>query len=355
MSPTLRKTLFGLLFSFTLSVGSLLMFPMGIVSRVIEAQTEKALGYKYDVSLEKTTLSGLPAVSLHNLQLLPLGGTQEGPKLPIKVEKARISLGLFSLLRGKPAAEVTLTFPSGEIVSRLIPGDGYRAEVDFFDVDLRDLDIIRQKLGLPVSGAVRGNMTFELDAERRLQGGEINLSIAPLVIGPGALKAAATKSLEGGIPLPATALGTVSFRANIKESDIVIDALESDGKDIKLASNGKIQVREPFKASSVQLDLRFLIEEDYKERAGLGGLFGMMPVLQRASCGEGWYGLRVSGSVARLGPPSPLGANCKQGAKASGAKDDKPASRPVRAKSGAKDKAAEADPEADPAAEPEAK
>ena len=349
MSPTLRKTLFGLLFSFSMSLGSLLMFPMGIVSRVIEAQTEKALGYKYDVSLEKTSISGLPAVSLHNLQLLPLGGTQEGPKLPLKIEKARISLGFFSLLRGKPSAELKLTFPSGDIVTRLIPGDGYRAEVDFFDVDLRDIDIVRQKLGLPVSGAVRGNMTFELDAERQLKGGEVNVSIAPLVIGPGSLKSAATKNLEGGIPLPATALGTVSLRASIDDSDIIIDALESDGKDIKLASNGKLQVREPFKASSVQLDLRFLIEEDYKERAGLGGLFGMMPVLQRASCGEGWYGLRISGSVARLGPPSPLGANCKQGAKAGAEKADKPAQRPLRTKGGAKGKeAAEPAPEAAP-------
>ena len=81
----------------------------------------------------------------------------------------------------------------------------------------------------------------------------------------------------------------------------------------------------------------------------------MMPVLQRAACGEGWYGLRISGSVARLGPPSPLGANCKQGAKAGGAKSDKPATRPVRSKGGSKSKAAEPEPAAEPAAEPEAK
>jgi type II secretion system protein N len=323
------------LFVFVFVLGLLLTFPMGIVTRVAEAQTEKALGFKYDVHIGGTSLSGLNGVKATDVDIAPVeAATAEGPRLPLHIERVRVSAGLLALLRGKLSATVEAEFRSGSLVARYLPGETnpHRIELDVFDVDLRDIDLIRQRIGMPLSGVVRGNVNLEYNAEARLGGGDVNLSVSPLVLGPGSVKAPALRILEGGVPLPATQFGTVAIRAAISESDLTIESFESDGSDVQLSASGRVQLRDPMKASVASLDLRFHIDDAYKDKAGLGAVFGTVPWLQRASCGEGWYGIKVAGPIGRLGPPAPLGAACRQGrgAEAAPAAGAGAANRPQR-------------------------
>ena len=72
------------LFVVTFGVGLVLTFPMGLVTRIIEAQTEKALDFRYDVEFEKTRLWGIGGVRLVNVSI-----ASTAPLDPPKKERCR--------------------------------------------------------------------------------------------------------------------------------------------------------------------------------------------------------------------------------------------------------------------------
>lgn len=301
-----RIALWTALFVVTFVVGLIVTFPMGLVTRIIEAQAEKALDFRYDVEIERTRLWGIGGVKLVNVSIAstaPLGPGEV--RLPTEFDTVRARVRLLSLLGGgTPAVRGDVRIDEGRVQFAYGPGEeeGSTIEVTFDALDLRQLDVIRQVTGMPMQGQVNGTVRLDYNDELRLSGGNIDVSIPGLIAGPGAVKSdRAFAQIGGSLPLPATDLGTLTMRAGIERSTLDIQQLEARGSDIQLDVSGRLELRDPIRASRVALQLLLALDATYVEEAGLGSVIGRIDLLQRAQTSSG-YALSLNGVLGNLRP-----------------------------------------------------
>lgn len=295
-----KLLLFGAAFAVVFVVGLRLTFPMPLVSRVIEAQAEKASGFAYDIEIGRTRFSGLLGVKLSDVTIASTAPLAEGEvRLPIRIDSLRARVGLWSALRRDPRVRADIRMDEGRIRVNYGPGDEVAREVrvELFDVQLSRFDIVRQRVGMPVVGAASGTLLLQYEDGWRLDGGNLELGIAGLVFGPGAIRSEMFRQFGGSVPLPATDLGNVVIRTPIEGSDIAIQQFEASGSDVRLTVGGQVQLRNPRSTSRLDLSIDFQLDGAYVEEAGLGAVLGL-PEVQRLQLGDG-YALAVSGPLGR--------------------------------------------------------
>ena len=307
MKELIKKgALFLLLFGVVFIVGLRLTFPMSLVTSVLESQAEAALGFKYDIEIERTRFSGLTGVKLVGVSIESTAPLEEDElRVPMRFDSARVRVGLFSALSGDPRVRVDLTVGDGKIRADFGPDeDGRSVKVELFDVELRGIAPVRAAVGLPVQGATSGTFELHWTDEWRIRGGNVELGIAGLVFGPGDLEAEAFEPFGGSIPLPATDFGNVVIRAPIEGSDVRVEQFEASGTDIRLNASGEIQLRSPRPTSRVNLQIDFQLDGGYVEEAGLGAVLGDAS-MQRLQVGDG-FALAITGPFSRpsIGPAS---------------------------------------------------
>lgn len=301
-----RIALWVALFVVTFVVGLLLTFPMGLVTRIIEAQAEKALDFRYDVEIERTRLWGFGGVKLVGVSLESTAPLAEGElRLPTEFDTVRARVRLLSLLgEGPPSVRGDVRIRDGRVAFAYGAGEeeGSTVDITFEALELRHLDIIRQVTGMPMQGQVNGTVRLDYNEEQRLSGGSIDVTIPGLVAGPGAVKSdRAFAQIGGSLPLPATDLGTFTMVSGIERSTLDVQQLVARGTDIQLEVAGRVELRDPLRASRVALQLLLALDATYVEEAGLGSVIGRIDLLQRAQTSRG-YELSLNGVLGNLRP-----------------------------------------------------
>lgn len=292
--------LFGALFALVFVIGLRLTFPMGLVTRVVEAQIEKATNFRYDVQIERTRFSGIAGVRLIDVTIQSNAPLEEGEiRLPIRIDSIKARVGLLSAISGSPRVRADIRVDEGRIRVNYGPGDEAATEirVELFDVQLSKFDPIREIVGMPVVGATSGTLLLAYGDDWRLEGGNLELGIAGLVFGPGSIRSEMFRQFGGAVPLPATDLGNVVIRTPIEGSDITIQQFEASGTDVRLTVGGEVQLRNPRNTTRLGLNIDFQLDGTYVEEAGLGAVLGL-PEVQRLQVGDG-YALTVSGPLGR--------------------------------------------------------
>lgn len=294
----------------TLLAGLLLTAPMGVIARIAEVQLERALGHQFDISIGRVGLRGPGTVLLRDIRIVRRPGTDAAPDaprpLPTEIDRLRVRVGLLSLVRGKPRAGLRMQVDDGRLDASVVPvGSGFRFTATFDELELRRFQPIREAIGLPVQGRVNGTITLGYDADVRLDGGELRLSIENTILGPGDLHAEAFRPFGGFVPLPATRLGRITLSGDISGSDLALEELTANGTDVRFDITGDAQLRDPLAATTIRLALVFSLNEEYVEDAGLAAALNLWPVLRQAQSGDG-YALLLSGPVGNLPEPQPL-------------------------------------------------
>lgn len=276
--------------------GLVLTFPSSILARVVEAQVEKALGFRYDITVESARLSGV-GVRLRGVELEPTAPLAEGEvRLPTVIDQLTIRTTLGSLMARTPAARVDARIGDGRLVASYSPAeDGNELSANIYDIDLGRIDLIRQRIGVPLQGVMRGTIAFAYDAEGELSSGRIELNGLSLGIGPGMLN---IPRAPLGLP-SVTDLGTLLIVANIEGSSLSIERCESSGSDIRTNCSGTVDLRSPARASRVAMQLLVAPDSAWVEEAALGPVLHRIPTLQRAQTSEG-YELALRGMLANL-------------------------------------------------------
>ena len=301
-----KGALFLLLFGVVFIVGLRLTFPMALVTSVIESQAEAALGFKYDIEIERTRFSGLTGLKLIGVSIEstePL--VEDELRVPMRFDSARVRVGILSALSGNPRVRGDLRLGDGHIRADFGPDEAGRAlTVELFDVELRGIAPIRSFVGLPVQGEASGTFQIQWTDEWRITGGNLELGIANLIFGPGNVEAEAFEQFGGFIPLPPTDFGNVVIRAPIEGSDVRLEQFEASGADIRLNASGEVQLRTPRPTSRVNLAIDFQLDGGYVEEAGLGAVLGDAS-MQRLQVGDG-FALSITGPFSRpsIGPAS---------------------------------------------------
>lgn len=305
MSERLRQILISavaILAAFAL--GLWLTFPMGVVSRVIEAQAEKALDFKYDISIEKVRFSGISGIRMIGLEMIPTGEAPEGQVyLPTRFDSVRVNAGLLSLSGPVPRVRADIRVGEGRIRARLAPGEEQHAEisVELTEFPLQRMDVLRQITGMPFTAELSGLVELSYSDEMRLTGGNVQLSTPSLLIGPGAVRSSALRQVGGSLPITATDFGAFVAQAAIDGSALQIERLDAAGAHVQLDVSGRVDLREPVCASRVAMQLRLALAADYVEANGLSVPLSSVDLLRRSQTADG-YVLSLSGLLCNLRP-----------------------------------------------------
>lgn len=291
---------FGLLFIVVLFIGLRLTFPMGLVARVVEAQAEKALDFKFDVEIDRARFSGIAGVKLSGVTISAVDNVNdEGvARLPLTLDAVRVRVAPLSVLRGSPTVRADIHHGDGRIRARYAQsGEARSIEVQLFEVALGEIRPLVQKLGVPFTGVASGTVQLEYADGWRPESGDVELSIAGLTFGPGRIRSDALRQVGGEMELKQTDFGNLILRAPIDGSDVQIQQFEASGTDIRFDATGQIQLRTPFRTSRADVNLSFQLDGEYVEEAGLGALLGMDQV-RRLHVGDG-YAMSIAGPLLR--------------------------------------------------------
>jgi len=171
------------------------------------------------------------------------------------------------------------------------------------EIDVGRAPMLASAVGLPMLGSLDGSIEVEIPGGKiDKASGSVTLNISNLAVGDGKAK------ILQVIALPKVDVGTVSIEGTITEGNLRVTKLTASGKDLQVEADGKVKLREPFDASSLDLNLRFKFAEAYQNRNdvtkgvfGTGstpGLMDMDPKVKRAKRPDGFYGWRVMGTLS---------------------------------------------------------
>jgi type II secretion system protein N len=263
----------------------------------------------------------LSGISLKGLSIVTprTGADAASPPSKMTFDKAHVRVSILPLLIGR----VTVNF-GAKAFDGSIDGwtransEGRRIEASLDDIDMSKMSLLGDMIGgLPMSGTLNGNMEWMLPDQKLMKAsGTMSLSISDFAAGDGKTK------IAGKLALPQINMGTFELTGDAKDGVLKISKLGAQGKDLDLAGEGRLSLRDPFGDSVADLNLRFRFSDGYKTKNEMTkSLFGApgstMPALfeladpriKSSKRADGFYGWHMVGQLkdARF-EPAPAGS-----------------------------------------------
>lgn len=287
-------------------VGFFVFMPRATLGRIADAQIEKATRFQYDVDIQGAALAGPSAVRADGVRLRSRTSAIEGISPgAVQIERARIGAGLLSLVRQKPAIRARIDFPSGtmRVFAKIISKSERDIEIQFHDVALTDIGILRDILKMPIQGTVRGTIAGVTDESGTITSGKVDLNILSARIGPRRITGAdlpeeVRRIFAGEIVIPAVNAGDLLLRGDIEDGVFKITEFVGQGPDLQLGGEGQINLRSPVTASNLQITLNVAIDAAWVENAQIGGILSSVPLITRAQQDDALV-FAVSGTLGK--------------------------------------------------------
>ena len=307
MIERIREWALGIaLFAVMFLVGVYFTFPMAVVARMIEAQAEKAMEYRYDLEIGRARFAGLNGISLLDVTITSTGELPPNePRMSTELDRVSVRVRLFDLLRGQQGATVDVLVGDGRLwASGSMTDTGLSVDLRLDEFPLDRVTLMREALGMGPVGTLSGAVQLTYDDEFRLTDGTVLLNSPSLVFGAGIPKISALERSGAFIRLPATELGVVTIDATITESNVTLNTVSAVGADVEMELSGTVQLRDPVRASRVSMQLRLGLNSTYVEEASLGPVLAEVPLLQQSLTPSG-YAIALTGNLGSL-RPTPL-------------------------------------------------
>lgn len=275
-------------------IGFFALMPRRSLGYIAEAQIEKATSFQYDVHVGGAALSGLSGVKASDIRLR--SRAEVSPNVApgtLDVSRLKVNAGLFSLIRRQPSARARIDFPTGH--ARVLVRqnkEGKHLELQFFDVSLMEIGILRDKARMPLRGTLRGTIDGTLDHDNLLTAAHVDMNVLGLIVGPRVitgsdLPAEVGRFFSGEINIPALHAGDILARAAINEEGILeIEELLGQGDDLRLNGEGRIVPKAPLNASELALQISIAVDPEWVDKAQIGALISGVPMITEAQQGE---------------------------------------------------------------------
>jgi type II secretion system protein N len=178
--------------------------------------------------------------------------------------------------------------------------------VDVENLALNEFAPFRDAIGVPIGGTVKGTIELTLGESRADKAnGTIDFTVENYWVSDGVVpfKVPALKPIFGSenITLPKIEIGTLPIQVAVKDGIARITKWAATGKDLDVALEGQIVLKDQVALSELQLGLKFKFNESYKKKgdatAGLLFLLDGEPKLKASKRPDGFYALRVQGPL----------------------------------------------------------
>ncbi len=253
----------------------------------------------------------LTGVRARGIRLVSASSDPAAPPSEIRIEEARIKVGVLAAIIGHTDVSFHVNAFGGEIDGTYDENPKERSvDADVDAVDLTKIDALTDLLGLPVEGRAHGNLRLVMPEGKASKGsGTLTLDIADVAIGDGKAK------LKNALDWPKLVVGPLTLTADAKDGVLKLTKLSAGGTDLELSGDGKIQMRDLASESTTDVSLKFKINDSYRSKSKLTeALFGapgstkggdvdrFVPKMKTAHRTDGFYAFRLQGLLGKLDP-----------------------------------------------------
>jgi type II secretion system protein N len=261
-------------------------------------------------------LSGIEAEGLR--LVAPPEGKAKKPNVTT-VESAHARLSLLALLIGRRSVSFGADAFGGSLDGNISDSDEERVvELEIDELDLGQTPMLAGLLGLPVTGALSGEIEL-VTPEARLSKaeGKISLKMTGLSVGDGKAK------IRDIIALPKLDAGTLTLEAEVKAGTVKITQAAGSGPDLEVAADGTIRLRDQPGQSTLTLTSEFKFTDRYTNKDditralfGPSGAFDLDRKNRQAKRPDGFYSWRITGTLDKphFTPFGGAGGAAKKGA-----------------------------------------
>lgn len=291
-------------------------FPYDKVKDRIVAQfnaQQRNSEHPQELQIDDLDSSFLTGVKMKGIRLIsPASEAGKAPSV-LSIDKARARISLLGLLVGDKDVSFRIEAFDGEIRGTF-EDSGKARDIDltFDGVDIGRIDLIAANIGFPLDGKLFGTITLHLPEGKASKGnGDIALEIREMYAGN--QKELTVKTSMGPFTLPRLKVGTFTVNGEAKDGILKLSKVMAAGGDVDVSGDGRVQMREVATDAHLDVNLKFKVNDGYRNKNDKTKLlFGapgskdkpmleMDPNMSRAKTADGFYALRIGGT---LGKPS---------------------------------------------------
>lgn len=258
--------------------------------------------------LDSSFITGIKAKGVHLVTPSP---DPTKPPVDLKIDEARARISLLGLLVGNKDVTFRIDAFDGTIKGSYEDTGKQRAiDLTFDGVDMSKVDVIASAIGFPLDGRLGGTVSFQLPEGKASKGnGSINLEIKDMYAGDA--KELTVKTPLGPFTLPRLKVGTFTVVGEAKDGVLKLTKIGASGGDVDVSGDGKVQLREVATDAHLDASLKFKINDAYRNKNDKTKmLFGapgskekpmleMDPNMAKAKSSDGYYQLRIAGTLAK--------------------------------------------------------
>ncbi|MBX3233673.1 MAG: type II secretion system protein GspN [Labilithrix sp.] len=237
----------------------------------------------------------------------------EAGKAPsvLTIDEARARISLLGLLVGNKSVSFKVEAFDG-IIKGAFDDSGKTREIEmsFDGVDVGRVDLVAANVGFPIDGKLFGAIKLTMpEGKASKANGTIELEIRDA--NAGNTKELTLKTPLGPFTLPRLKIGNFMINGEAKDGVLKITKISASGGDVDVAGDGKIQLREVANDAHLDVNLKFKINDAYRNKNDKTKLlFGspgskekpmleMDPKMGKAKGADGFYVLRVGGTLGK--------------------------------------------------------
>jgi hypothetical protein len=318
-------------------------FPTEKIEEMARGRLEAALGHKYTVTFGDFSLLGVSGFEADEVLLqskppppdLSEEERQQFKRVQFTIDHLEVDAALIKSLLGEPEADFAAEIGGGSLEGtwtmveyqpvqetalpkppRRRPGSkepqpepeakpdeapktekGHQVKATFEALPLRELTILQAYTGAPLVGDLSGDLTVLVGQDGHLLDLGTDLKIERVAYGPGELPFD-TGFGKFNLETPAR-VGDLTLKTHVEENKLLLDELKTTGPDLTLEANGNLRLSSILTGSRAQINARVKPAAEFLEKNGLKGVLDLDPRVRNAKSGE-WYGLLISGTLAKL-------------------------------------------------------
>jgi len=267
-----------------------------------------------ELQIDELDSSWLTGVKAKGVRLISPSADPTKAPIEIKIDEARARISLLGLLVGNRDVSFRIDAFDGTIKGSFDDsGKERNVDVTFDGVDMSKVDAIAANVGFPLDGKLFGTLKLQLVEGKASKGnGNVNLEIRDMFAG--SAKELTVKTPLGPFTLPRLKVGNFAVTGDAKDGILKLTKIGASGGDVDVTGDGRVQLREVATDAHLEVNLKFKINDAYRSKNDKTKmLFGtpggkdkpmleMDPRMAKSKTADGYYGLRIGGTLAKPDP-----------------------------------------------------
>jgi type II secretion system protein N len=272
---------------------------------------QRTSAHPQELQIDDLDSSFLTGVKAKGIRLIsPATEAGKSPSV-ISIDEARARISLLGLLVGNKDVSFNVDAFDGTIKGTFEDsGKARDIDITFDGVDVGRIDTIAANIGFPVDGKLFGTIKLNLP-EGKASKGNGNIALEIREMNAGNQKELAIKTPMGPFSLPRLKVGNFTVNGEAKDGVLKLSKISAAGGDVDVNGEGKVQMREVATDAHLDANLKFKINDGYRNKNDKTKLlFGspgskekpmleMDPKMGRAKSSDGFYALRIGGTLAK--------------------------------------------------------